>query len=210
MSRMIQVMNRRKKRKPKKGSLPNVVRVYKKGFFDFRHIDGMTYERTCEEFRKNGQWLPKWKDLSKYGKRNDLRLLLSDLTIDVEFEDRTGFRYDFKRGYITDLASVPGYFRSFVDNDDIDIIAAALVHDRNFSVHELTFKQTNELFYKMFLAREGLPGSDERWLCLPLRARLAWRAVSSFVGRRLWYGNEKRRRAWTLITSRFARLKYDR
>jgi hypothetical protein len=193
-----------------KNSLPPLTRVYKKGFFDFRFIDGATYERTRKEFRKSGTWLPTWDKLKNLGKRSDLRLLLSDLTIDVKFKDNTGLRYDFKRGYITDLASVPDYFRSFVDNDDIDIIAAALVHDRGFSIHNLNFKQTNELFYKMFLARDGLPGSDERWLSLPRRARLAWWAVSSFVGRRLWYKNQKKRRAWTLNTSRFVRLTYGK
>lgn len=189
-----------------KDSLPEIIWVSKSGFFDFRHIDGMTYNRTRQQFEKDGVKLPTWKRLKCFGKRSDLRVLLSDLTINIKFEGNTGFRYVFNRGYLTDLASVPNYFRSFIDNDDIDIIAAALVHDRNFSVHRLGFRQTNELFYKMFLTRDGVPGSNDKWLSLPIRARLAWAAVSSPVGRLLWKRIQKRRYARATNTSRFSRL----
>lgn len=190
------------------GSLPTVVKVTKRGFFDFRHIDGLTYEQTREEFRREGLELPRWKTLKRFGKRADMRLLLSDLDIEIKFATGSGYRYAFKRGYLTDLASVPSYFRSVVDNDDIDVIAAALVHDRNFSVHHLSFEQTNELFYKMYVARKGVPGSDDKWLDLPKRARIAWFAVRSVVGRYLWRKLGRRREAWAMTTSSHTKLRY--
>lgn len=191
-------------------SLPDIAKVYKRGFFDFRHIDAVTYDLTRAEFMKEGIELPTWRGLKKFGNPADVRLMLSDLTIDIKFKDKTGFRYDFRRGYITDLASVPSYFRSLVDNDDVDMLAAALVHDRGFAVHNLTFGQTNELFYKMFLARGGVPGSDGKWVSLPWRARFAWWAVKSVFGRIRWRRNKKRRHDLTLSTSRFVTLKYGK
>jgi len=193
------------------GALPKIISVHKKGFFDFRHIDGATYRATIDQFmkaEKHAMLLPTWKELKKFGKRSDLRILLSDLSVDVVFSTGRGFKYTFKRGYISDLASVPGFFRSVVDNDDIDVILAAIVHDRNFSTHVLTFRQTNELFYKMFLARRGIPGSDEKWVSLPRRARIAWYSVNSFIGRFLWRRMKRRRQDWAESTSTFKKVTY--
>ena len=201
-------------RKRQSGSLPVIHKVHKAGFFDFRHVDGATWNLTRKQFaedEKSPMMLPSWTQLGKFGKRSDLRLLLSDIIVDIQFNSHSkpDFQYRFGRGYITDLASVPGAIRSFVDNDDIDIILAALVHDRNFSTHPITFNQTNELFYKMFLARRGVPGSDEKWVSLPRRAKFAWWAVRSFVGRLNWRRMKKRRRVWTLATSTFKLIHHD-
>jgi hypothetical protein len=194
------------------GHLPQLASVHKGGFFDFRHVDGATYDKTIAQFKKDAKPinLPSWKRLKKFGKRSDLRILLNDLVVTIYFKTGTKYQYIFQRGYITDLASVPGFFRGVVDNDDIDVILAALVHDRNFSVHSLTFKQTNELFYKMFLARKGIPGSDEKWVSLPRRARIAWFSVNSVVGRFLWKRMAKRRMAWTLATSTLRKVRHGK
>ena len=191
-------------------SLPDITHIRKGGFFDFRHVDGETWEATREQFRVDPyrpMVLPTWEELKRFGRRADLRLLLDDIQADVFFKNQTHWRWVFKRGFITDLASVPDFFRSFVDNDDIDALLAALTHDRNFSVHKLTFKQTNELFYKMYIYRDGAPGSKDKWVALPVRAKLAWLAVKSVVGRVRWRKLAKRRAAWTLATTEFERVR---
>jgi hypothetical protein len=188
--------------------LKEVSVVQVEGFFDFRHIDPSEYEKTREDFhKKHGRPLPFMGELKKMGTPRDLRLLLTPLTITILFESSEWWQYKFHPGFITDLSSVPSFFRSFVDNDDVDMLAACLCHDVNFSMHHIPFVETNELFYKMVMARDGMPGTNDHWISLPTRAKLAWLAIRSFVGRMKWKGNKARREWWTNKTTEFMKAR---
>lgn len=174
------------------------------GFFDFRHIDPAGYDATREDFFKRyGRPLPFFGELKKMGTPRDLRLLLSPLTITITFESSEWWQFKFYPGFITDLSSVPSFFRSFVDNDDVDMLAACLCHDVNFSMHHVPFVETNELFYKMVMARDGMPGTKDHWISLPARAKFAWLAIRSIFGRIRWKANKKKRNWWTTKTTQF-------
>ena len=81
--------------------------------------------------------------------------------------------YHIKRGWVTDMASVPDCLRGFVDNDSNEIVIPAICHDIAYALHGLCFDDANVLF------REMLKYFDmsllKRWL--------AYWAVSSPVGR---------------------------
>jgi len=178
------------------------------GFLDFRHLDPSRYSETVKDFQDRfGRGLPSKAQLKNMGKPRDLRLLLTPITITITWPDTRWIQYHFEPGFITDLSSVPGFFRSVVDNDDIDMMSAALCHDVNFSLHHLSFKQTNQLFYHMIMSRfdpdgDGVDDSDH-WVSLPARAKWAYLAVNSFVGRIRWKQNKRKRQDWTLATTKF-------
>lgn len=162
------------------------------GWFDFRRIQTRFWGHQVADFvKKFGIVLPKKEELKQIGKPKELRVLLSDLTITVTFTDTSWIQYKFHRGFITDLASVPRFFRNIVDNDDLDVISAALIHDANFSSHfkGMDFKRTNKLFKKM-IQRRG-----RRFMGF-----LAWLAVSSPIGKRRWKALKKQRSQWTANT----------
>jgi hypothetical protein len=95
----------------------------------------------------------------------------------------------FKPGFVTDLASVPRPLRGIVDNDEHQIISAALVHDFAFSTRRLPFRIANSLFYKIMRYN----GYNR------FKAVLAYWAVSSFVGRKHYRQSASKieRELWT-------------
>ena len=111
------------------------------------------------------------------------RKLTKGFRVLVELADDLNLVFVFKPGFITDFASVPRFFRGIVDNDDPKIIIPAFVHDVNFLSHFLSFKDSNKLFLSM-MRLEGMKR---------FRSRIAYWAVASFVGRRIYwnYGKHK-------------------
>jgi hypothetical protein len=100
-------------------------------------------------------------------------------------------QWKFHRGWVTDLASVPWFFRGVVDNDDMELLAAAYVHDANFSMHFLGdgpagVNRTNDLFREMIRYR----GSR-------VKAWIAHKAVDSIIGHALYNKMPDRRKQWT-------------
>lgn len=113
---------------------------------DLRRILPGSWDQTYTEFSLEGIEL----DEAEWKKEDDLRILINDLKIKIKMGNDDGvFVYTFKRGWRTDLASVPWFVRTLVDNDDRNLIIAALVHDANFGGHFLTFGKSNELFRSM-------------------------------------------------------------
>ena len=124
--------------------------------------------------------LPTWDKLKEASWGfDDLRILMSKLEVLLYMDDKSVFHFTFEPGYITDLASVPGFVRSFVDNDDKRLVVAAMIHDALFLNHWLDFDDTNSLF------RQIIKYYGNGWL-----AFWCWAAVSSFVGRKRY--NETR------------------
>ena len=142
------------------------------GHMDTRRILNETeYAMTCHDL---GIALPVWNQLKRatWG-FDDLRINLSELEVLIYQEDEV-YHFRFHPGYITDLASVPKWVRSFIDNDDKRLLVAAYVHDALFLNHWLSFRDTNKLFRKIIRNQGGGP----------FLAGSCWLAVSSFVGRR--------------------------
>jgi hypothetical protein len=180
--------------------------IEREGPLRFERIDLPQYNTTRVQWKKEfGIVLPTRKELGEqFTNLEDLRILLNRVTVRVEFRNRRPLEYTFDRGFITDLASVPKCFRSFVDNDDLRILVAALVHDYNFSTHFLDpetakgqpvenvgFRRANKLFYGMCRNRR-LP-----WV----RCVLAYVAVNSVVGRAKYEKECPRRNPWTQKTA---------
>jgi hypothetical protein len=126
------------------------------GPVDLRRILPASWQETCDEFMAEGIDLTKvkWKN------EKDLRILVKDLKVRVYTAKDGVLEYIFKRGWLTDLASVPSYFRTLVDNDGRNIVIAALVHDANFGGHWLTFNKSNTLFRQMISFAGG-----SWWFC---------------------------------------------
>ncbi len=186
-----------------KNKIRDIKTIVREGSYRFEHIDPTQYGTTRLQWKKEfGITLPPREDLSKFGDPEDLRILLAPISITIYFRKRRTLEYQFDRGFITDLASVPSSFRSVVDNDDIKLAAAALVHDYNFSTHYLNpiggrtpsnvgFRLANKLFYGM-IRKRGYP-----WV----KSVVAYLAVNSIVGRARYEKNVARD-PWTETTSR--------
>ena len=106
------------------------------------------YIYTKTEFSKDNIKL-KSLDSKFFDTNNDLRILLSDLIIEIDIENAGVMVYKIKKGFITDLASVPSILRSLVDNDKEALIIPAFLHDGNFGAHILSFSTANSLFKQM-------------------------------------------------------------
>jgi len=139
--------------------------------------------------------LPDYSHLRRFGDAGDIRVLCKRVYACVNFSDGSYVEFEFLPGFITDLASVPRAFRSFIDNDDDWLVIAVLIHDYLFSTHGLPFAYANELLYQV--ARQcGYP-KRKAWLALI--------SVSSPVGLYKWRKNTRRngytrRRAQMRIT----------
>ena len=125
---------------------------------DLRHFGaGVTVETLVDEwgFDRDQIWLV----------REPLKIIVETKT--------TRTSYLFGPPYLTDLASVPKSLRSAIDNDDLRLIAPALVHDYNFATHAKSFRNSNALFRQMIRAM-GASG---------FKAFIFWLAVSTPIGR---------------------------
>jgi hypothetical protein len=164
------------------------------GFVDLRDLHHVTYENTRKQFkRKYKIVLPTKRTLkgtdAEFG---NLWLLLNPLTITVTFKDSEWWQFKLKRGFITDLASVPNAFKAIIDNDGPAVVVPALVHDANFSCHFLGFEDSNSLFKEMIRAYGGSVH----------KARLAWAAVSTTYARRRYHKVDALSR-WSRKTAEF-------
>lgn len=172
-----------------------IKKIEREGEIDLRRIYPDTYGRSRQEFADNyGVTLPRLEDIHDIIEK-DMRLLLHTLIVRIYCKDGTVYRYNFRPGWITDLASVPKCARSFVDNDDREIMLAALVHDHNFGGQRLAFTEANRLFRKMIIEAGG-----SRWLAFK-----AWVAVASPIGYIIY---RKMRKAWREVNRerRFVRF----
>ena len=162
------------------------------GEFDFRRIEPHRYSVQRDKFHDDfGIWLPELHELEKMGKELDqLHLLLSEIYILVEYENTFFVEYIFHPGFITDLASVPKFFRGAIDNDELLMLEAVLPHDFNYQVHPFTVQQTNDMFREM-LVDEGVGR---------FKARVAYWSVNGIVGRSIYHNPSPEYRDWCLDT----------
>jgi len=155
---------------------PRVEWVQRSGNLDTRRLFPDTYVDTARQFAAEGITLPPGGYLRWYEK-SDWWLLLSDFTVRVKMVDEPDVRvYSFQRGHITDFASVPPIARGLVNNTNLRILAAALVHDALFAGWLETYRNANRIF-RQIIRQEG-GNIILRWA--------AWLGVSSMVGRWLY------------------------
>jgi len=163
---------------------------------DTRRLYPDTYEKTCKEFAAEGIKLPPAGYLQWYEK-NDWWLFLSDFTVKIKMRNESTVRvYQFRRGHISDFASVPPWARGIVCNTDLRVIAAALVHDALFAGWLETYRTANHIFRQVIRHEGG--GVLLRWS--------AWLGVSTVIGRWLYIHRspEQKRRDLQFFT--FARV----
>jgi len=129
--------------------------------------------------------LPTWRELkdTTWG-FDDLRIQITPLEYLV-YTNLGVFKFKYKPGYITDLASVPKFVRSFIDNDDKRLVRPSMMHDPLFVLHTVPFDMTNSLFR----AATIFENKNKKFL-----ANMVWLAVSSFVGKRRW---KQKRPLWS-------------
>lgn len=150
-------------------------------------VEPWRYEEQREKFLiDHGVQLPTLRGLKTIGKVSQLRVLCEYVKLRYQLADGRWFQWEFFPGWIWDLASVPRLFRWLVDNDDVFIQEAAITHDSNYTGHFLGnslpgLDATNELF------RETIRFRGKR-----VRARIAYIAVNSIIGRSLYWKKSTR------------------
>ena len=160
--------------------LPKPIKVRKMklcGQLDFRLVEPDSWAESVREMQERipGLVLPTLQQLgldTKKGRKKDWWLLLSPVTILVEFEGRVVMDLELAPGYMTDFASVPPAFRSIMHNTRTELRKAALVHDCLYARQLAPWGEANTIFREMILTDGG-----SRTL-----ATLAWAAVSTPVG----------------------------
>jgi hypothetical protein len=162
------------------------------GWPDARFVRAERIEDIRSDFEKErGIILPGAAQWDAFGEISALRVWLREYTVTATDDRSYWVQFKFYPGYITDLASVPRVLRGLIDNDDPDLILAALPHDFNFSTHFLSFTESNAL-----LAAMARAAGVSSW-----RASLAHFAVGSPVGWHRWKLNGRRRDLWTRATA---------
>lgn len=137
-----------------------IAKVEWEGMLDFRRVHPKNWDLTRMQMEvEYNILLPAWDELPAKD-RDQLQVCLSYITIKIYLTDGTMLVYQFRPGYITDLASVPKALRSLVDNDALELLLAALVHDANFGGQLLSFGASNTIFRQMI--RD--PGNGSWWL----------------------------------------------
>lgn len=153
-----------------------VVNVTRIGEVDLRRLYPDTWESTKAEFEKDGITLsvsPATDPL----KNDRVWVVLSDLTIVVRFGCGKTWEYRFKRGYISDLASVPKVLLGIVDDDSREIILGALVHDANYAGRLVPFGIANDMLGQMIRKCGGKPWEGFTvWLAVSLGGKGVYNA----------------------------------
>ena len=125
-----------------------VLKTKKIGFVDVRKILPGDYETSIKWFKDNYDIDLPARNISPFPDSQDLWILLED--VELRVYEKVGVHvYTFKKGFQTDLASIPSLARSFVDNDANYIFLGALKHDSDFRWKFRSFVSANEEFLQI-------------------------------------------------------------
>jgi hypothetical protein len=147
-------------------------------------LSPMTYTITRAIYRAEGIKLPT-ADIIDLTFRSNLWCLARDVDVYVKTDDEW-IEFKFKKGLIFDLASVPRFFRSIVDDNDQTVLHAALVHDICFTSHFLEFRDANRVFKAICLSQ----GASR------VKAGIYYAGVNNIVGRALYSKETPKRDVW--------------
>ena len=156
------------------------------GFADIRSLSPLTYTATKAEFESEGIKLPT-EDQLELDTRSNYWVLLKPVTVNVKWNSKW-HTFEFKRGFVYDLASTPRIIRGVCDDNDQTVLYAAMVHDACFTSHCVDFHTANELLRSIMIHC----GSSK------IKARIFWLGVSSPVGRFLYNKKTIKRATWQL------------
>lgn len=163
-----------------------------KGFADIRSISPLNYTATKAEFEAEGIKLPTEEQL-KLDTRSNYWVLLNPVTINVKCDDKW-CEFNFKRGFVYDLASVPRFFRGVVDDNEQTVIYAAMAHDAMFTSHCRTFHDANTIFRAIAVHC----GASY------MKALIYYGAVSTPIGRYLYNQKTIKRSTWQLNSFKYS------
>jgi hypothetical protein len=104
----------------------------------------------------------------------DLWEFLEPYTIEILTESGT-LKYNFEKGYQTDLGSIPRWLCSLIDNGSHDntLLVGYLCHDANFDLKTLSFDTTNDLL-KQMIASDGYLQSEAVYWGVEIGGKTAW------------------------------------
>lgn len=112
----------------------------------YKRLLSHNHEEIKERLQKDhGVILPEWDEICRKDQKY-LYVFMNYCAIQVWYNDGTGETLRIKAGWMTDLASVPVFLRSLVDDNAPWIILAALWHDAGFAAHFWGFRQCNYNF----------------------------------------------------------------
>jgi len=160
------------------------------GFVDRRQLTMQNIEATRANFESEGLKFPTNEQL-EFTTDSDWSVLISDASVHVlvaNHGQKYWLSFEFKHGFVWDLASVPKFFRSICDNDSQESIIAAMCHDAMFTGHLLPFRDANAVFYGL-LRQAG----ESRF-----KSRIYWLAVASPIGRMMYNKKTIKRAVWQL------------
>jgi len=189
----------------------HVTKIKQIGVFDTVRVQHKTYDVEEHLFRTRfGAKIPQYNQLRKMFSTDpeNLRILATTLKFVIYLANGDILFYEFFPGFIWDFASIVKLFRSILDNDDIELMPGAIIHDRNFSVHVMSFTDTNDLFYEMIKHQINYPWNNKRMRRIRLKAWIAYNAVSSMFGKFFWRKRAIKRLEYTLQFSRFTRIPF--
>jgi len=178
-----------------------VTEVFQSGYFETVRIERRQYNRIMLDFKRDYDiQLPSYTKLKNmFGDPEQLRILTKFLKVTICLKNGDRLVYKFFPGFIWDLASVPKAFRSVIDNDSILMLCPSLVHDTNRSIARFSIRTTDQLFYQMVLQI----GKYANPLTVRLKARIAYLAVSSIIGRTIYRKRARDRASWIIRFNKF-------
>jgi len=122
--------------------MPSIKQVTCKG--DYDKVQKFLYE-------KDGILITPWSDLDIQQKGN-IVVFIEDWICKIEILEkgkRKIYKYSFQAGFVCDKGSIPPKLRSFVDNDDPQLLVGFYVHDSNYACHFLPRLESDELLRDM-------------------------------------------------------------
>jgi hypothetical protein len=123
--------------------------ISKNYFIDLRHIISYeNYSNAISDFKSQGIDILPLETIKSL--TQPLFILLKDFNFDFVFNN-TLYSYSFKKGLVSDLASVPKFLQSFAQNDDPSVVIPSFIHDIDFHIHthgktKEGFKTANQIF----------------------------------------------------------------
>ena len=169
------------------------MKLQQHGFFRFEFMATSEGSYNAQRFSlapEFGKVLPSFTARKNFGQLKDIRILCKPVTI-TEVENNSEWnQVRFNPLYVTDGGSSPDFLRSIIDNDNTDELRVWLLHDRHFSLHDVSRRKANRQLAKGLRAI----GTSR------VKCAIAWLGVSSATGRRRWKRSLKRKE-WTLKTT---------
>lgn len=111
-------------------------------------------------------------------------VLTNDVIVRIK-TNKNWLVFDFKAGFVWDLASVPNIIKPILDDNEPTAIIGSMVHDYLFSTHTKSFRESNDIFRHILLSQG----------CSKVKSFLFWFGVSTPIGK-IVYRVSTPKRSW--------------